>query len=186
MTTEQHYFESGIPIESYMAQMESNQEKTYSIYEKFNLPEDPELTALVKEKQPHILAITEDWNGDAMMNNAILRKMAEATGIKVRCISRDANLELMDRYLTDGNRSIPKYLILSQDGEVLGTWGPRAPQVQQFVDEQKAKLPEQTDPQYEIHKKTIDGEISDGFTWNSDFWQIVYEDLRKAFKDSLK
>ncbi|MBB5181766.1 hypothetical protein HNQ44_003240 [Planomicrobium koreense] len=186
MTTEQQYFENGISIESYMAQMESNQEKSYSIYEKFNLPEDPELTALLKEKQPHILVITEDWCGDAMMNNAILRKIAEASGIKVRCIARDENLELMDRYLTNGGRSIPKYLILSPDGDVLGTWGPRAPQVQEFVDEQKAKLPEKSDPQYEIHTKTIYGEISDGFTWNSDFWQMVYDDLRKAFMESLK
>lgn len=121
-----------------------------------------------------------------MMNNSILRKLTEAAGLKVRCVYRDQNLELMERYLTNGGRSIPKYIILSQDGEVLGDWGPRAPKVQEFVDEKKSVLPEKNDPQYDLHMKTVIGEISDGFTWNQDFWQAVYEDLRKTFKESLK
>ena len=186
MSTEQQYFENAITLDSYMAQMESNQEKSYSIYEKFELPEDPEFIDLLKEKQPHVLVITEDWCGDAMMNNAILRKIAEAADVKVRCVYRDQNLELMDQYLTNGGRSIPKYIILSNEGEVLGDWGPRAPKVQEFVTEKRSVLPEKEDPQYDLHLKTVIGEISDGFTWNNDFWQAVYEDLRKTFFEVLK
>lgn len=186
MTTEQQYFENAITLESYMAQMESNKEKSYDIYEKFELPEDPEFIGLLKEKQPHILVITEDWCGDAMMNNAILRKIAEAAGLKVKAVYRDQNLELMDKYLTNGGRSIPKYIILSKEGEVLGDWGPRAPEVQEFVTEKRSVLPEKEDPQYDLHLKTVIGEISDGFAFNSKFWQTVYEDLRKTFKEVLK
>ncbi|ALS79394.1 thioredoxin family protein [Planococcus sp. ANT_H30] len=185
MMTEQQYFEAGITLESYMAQMESNQQKSYSIYEKFNLPEDSEFMALLKEKQPHILVITEDWCGDAMMNNAILRKITDAVHLEVHCVYRDENLELMDRYLTNSGRSIPKYIILSKDGKVLGTWGPRAPEVQNFVDEKKSVLPDKDDSQYEHHLKTVIGEISDGFVYNNGFWQIVYEDLRQAFQKAL-
>lgn len=186
MSMEQQYFENAITLESYMAQMESNQEKSYSIYEKFELPEDPEFISLLKEKQPHVLVITEDWCGDAMMNNAVLRKITEAADVKVRCVYRDQNLELMDQYLTNGGRSIPKYIILSKEGEVLGDWGPRAPKVQEFVTEKRSVLPEKDDPQFDLNLKTVIGEISDGFTWTSDFWQAVYEDLRKTFFDVLK
>ena len=186
MMTEQEYFAQGITLESYMAQMESNQQKSYSIYEKFELPEDPEFMALLKEKKPHVLVITEDWCGDAMMNNAILRKIADAADLDVHCVYRDENLELMDRYLTNGGRSIPKYIFLSEDGQVLGDWGPRASKVQEFVDEKKSVLPEKEDPQYDLHLKTVIGEISDGFVYNEEFWSIVYEDLRKAFETALK
>jgi hypothetical protein len=186
MSTEQQYFENAITLDSYMAQMESNQEKSYSVYEKFELPEDAEFINLLKEKQPHVLVITEDWCGDAMMNNAILRKIAEAADVKVRCVYRDQNLELMDQYLTNGGRSIPKYIILSKEGEVLGDWGPRAPKVQVFVMEKRSVLPQKDDPQYDLHLKTVIGEISDGFTWNNEFWQAVYEDLRKTFFEALK
>lgn len=185
MTLEQNYFENAITLEKYMSQMESNQEKSYSIYENFNMPEDKEFFNLLKEKKPHILAITEDWCGDAMMNNAILRKMTDAADVEVRCVYRDENPELMDSYRTDEARSIPKYIFLSQDGEPLGQWGPRSAPVQEFVDGLKAKLPEKEDPQYDLHYKTIIGEITDGYVYRSEFWDSVYEELKAVLTKSL-
>ncbi|QMT18327.1 thioredoxin family protein [Planococcus maritimus] len=185
MMTELEYFEHAITLEKYMAQMESNQEKTYTIYEKFKLPDDPEFIDMLKQQKLNILAITEDWCGDAMMVNPILRKLAEAGGLEVRCVYRDDNPELMDRYLTNGGKSIPKYIFLSGSGEVMGSWGPRSPKVQQMVDEMKTKLPEKENPQYELHWKTIVGEISDRFTSDPELWQDTYEDIRKSLQESL-
>lgn len=185
MTREQTYFENAIKLETYMSQMESNQEKSYSIYEKFEMPKDNEFITLLKEKNLHILVITEDWCGDAMMNNAILRKIADAADVEVRCVYRDDNLELMDQYLTNGGRSIPKYIFLSQDGEVLGDWGPRSEKVQEFVDGLKAKLPEKEDPQYDFHFKTVIGEITDGFVYKNEFWDDVYQELKTVLTKSL-
>lgn len=185
MMTELEYFEHAILLDKYMAQMESNQEKTYIIYEKFDLPEDPEFFGQLQKEHLKILAITEDWCGDAMMVNPILRKIAEASDIEVRCVSRDDNPELMDRYLTNGGKSIPKYIFLDDKGEVKGSWGPRSPKVQQMVEDKKAKLPEQNDPQYELHWKTVIGEISDRFTSDPELWQDTYEDLRKSLQESL-
>lgn len=185
MTAEQTYFDNAITLEKYMSQMESNQDKSYSVYEKFDLPEDNEFFALLKEQKPHILVITEDWCGDAMMNNAILRKIAEAGEVEVRCVYRDENLELMDRYLTNGGRSIPKYIFLSQDGEVLADWGPRSAEVQEFVDGLKEKLPGKDDPQYDLHFKTVIGEITDGFVSKSEFWDSVYQELKAVMTKSL-
>ncbi|TAA71781.1 thioredoxin family protein [Planococcus salinarum] len=185
MTLEQNYFENAITLEKYMSQMESNQDKSYSIYEKFSLPEDKEFFNLLKEKNPHILVITEDWCGDAMMNNAILRKITDAGDVEVRCVYRDENPELMDSFPADEGRSIPKYIFLSQDGEPLGAWGPRSAKVQQFVDDLKAKLPEEEDPQYDLHFKTVLGEITDGFVYRSEFWDSVYGELKAALTKSL-
>lgn len=185
MMTELEYFEHAISLEKYMAQMESNQEKSYAIYEKFELPDDPEFIDMLKQQQLNLLAITEDWCGDAMMVNPILRKLAEAADLEVRCVYRDDNPELMDRYLTNGGKSIPKYIFLSESGEVKGSWGPRSPKVQQMVDEKKARLPEKEDPQYELHWKTVIGEISDRFTSDPELWQETYEDIRKSLQKSL-
>ena len=46
-----------------------------------NVQQDDEFIELLKEKKPNILVITEDWCGDAMMNNPILRKIAEAADL---------------------------------------------------------------------------------------------------------
>lgn len=73
------------------------------------------------------LVLTEGWCGDAAFNVPMMAAIEKAVPDKVRlCILlRDSNMELMDAHLTDGGRSIPKLVILSQDLKELGTWGPR-------------------------------------------------------------
>ncbi|WP_088005755.1 thioredoxin family protein [Indiicoccus explosivorum] len=186
MKTEQQYFEEALPLENYMAQMEVHQEKSYKVYENFKLPEDDAFFALLREKRPHVLAITEDWCGDAMVNNPILRKVAEKGDFEVRCVYRDQNLELMDRYLTNGGRSIPKYIFLSPEGEVLGTWGPRAPEIQQFVTEERAKLPGKEDPQFEAQQNIFYSDLTQRFAESETFWGYVYQDLRNTLIKALK
>ncbi len=73
------------------------------------------------------LVITEGWCGDAAQNIPLIEKMAaENTGIRTRYVLRDENPELMDRFLTNGARSIPKLVALDAGTlQVVGTWGPR-------------------------------------------------------------
>ena len=80
------------------------------------------------------LIITEGWCGDAAQNIPIIEKIAvENEGIETRYILRDENLELMDQYLTNGSRSIPKLIALDADTlEVLGTWGARPEAAQEL------------------------------------------------------
>ncbi len=74
------------------------------------------------------LIITEGWCGDAAQNIPIIEKMAlESANIETRYVLRDENLELMNQYLTNNARSIPKLICLDAETfEEIGTWGPRA------------------------------------------------------------
>ncbi len=73
------------------------------------------------------LIITEGWCGDAAQSIPVIERIAAAAeNIETRYVLRDENLGLMDAYLTNGARSIPKLIAL--DAETLaelGTWGPR-------------------------------------------------------------
>lgn len=72
------------------------------------------------------LVLTEGWCGDAAQNLPVLNKMAEEnSNIDLQVVLRDENLELMDEFLTNGGRSIPKLIALDEDKNVLFTWGPR-------------------------------------------------------------
>jgi hypothetical protein len=73
------------------------------------------------------LVVTEGWCGDAAQNIPVIEKIAaESPLIETRYVLRDENLELMDAYLTNDARSIPKLVALDADTlEELGTWGPR-------------------------------------------------------------
>ncbi|MBO3700027.1 thioredoxin family protein [Roseivirga sp. E12] len=77
------------------------------------------------------LVITEGWCGDAAQNLPFLNKMAELnSNIDLRFVLRDENLPLIDAFLTNGGRSIPKLIALDDSLDVLGTWGPRPEPVQ--------------------------------------------------------
>ncbi|RKS53688.1 thioredoxin-like protein [Gillisia mitskevichiae] len=73
------------------------------------------------------LVITEPWCGDAAQSLPFLNKFAEiAENIDLKIVLRDENPELMDAYLTNGSRSIPKLIILDKNLQLINHWGPRS------------------------------------------------------------
>lgn len=92
-----------------------------------------EIPADIAEKLKHLdkaytfLVITEGWCGDAAQIVPVINKMtAETDKIDLKLVLRDDNPELMDAYLTNGARSIPKLVILdAETKEPIAHWGPR-------------------------------------------------------------
>ncbi len=99
----------------------------------YRLEKTVEINDSLKEKARKInrkqiwLIITEGWCGDAAQNIPIIEKIAaENDLIETRYVLRDSNLELMDAFLTNNARSIPKLIALdAQSLQELGIWGPR-------------------------------------------------------------
>lgn len=86
------------------------------------------------------LVITEGWCGDAAQNLPVIQKMAELNEhINLQLVLRDDNLALMDLFLTNGGRSIPKLIALDSDLDILFTWGPRPSIATKMVADYKEK-----------------------------------------------
>ncbi len=86
------------------------------------------------------LVISEGWCGDAAQILPVLNKMAEVSeNIDLKIVIRDENLELMDQFLTNGNRAIPMLLILDAEMNVVNQWGPRPLTATQMVQDYKTK-----------------------------------------------
>lgn len=186
MKTEQQYFEQAIPMADYMDKMTTDlKEPSFEIYHHFTVDENDEFIHLLKEKKPHILAITEDWCGDAMLNNPIIRKIAEAAGLDIRCVYRDEDTDLIDRYLTNGGRAIPIYVFLSETGKVIGKWGPRAPELQQLVVQMRSELPPKDDRAFEEKQKQMYTTIQEKYAKDPQCAKWVYEDMKKIIMDIL-
>ena len=85
------------------------------------------------------IVLTEGWCGDAAHALPILHKLSEASEkVEVKYILRDEHPELMDQFLTNGGRSIPKVIRLDANtNEVLTTWGPRPAVIQNRIIENK-------------------------------------------------
>ncbi len=101
------------------------------------------------DRQQVWLVITEGWCGDAAQIIPLLQKMAATNDlVELRLILRDENLPLMDAFLTNGGRSIPKLIAIdtADDNKVLGSWGPRPQVAQNMVMATKDELAGFTDP----------------------------------------
>lgn len=81
------------------------------------------------------LIITESWCGDAAHVIPVLNKIAELNGhIQLKLVLRDDNLDLMNAYLTHGNRAIPKVIIIDNEtGDVIDVYGPRPSAAMDYV-----------------------------------------------------
>lgn len=101
------------------------------------------------------IIISEAWCGDAAQNIPYIAQLAKACdNVELSLVLRDENLELMDQYLTNGGRSIPKAIFLKADGlEEASTWGPRPEIIQNQVVEFQQNAP--ADVSYEQFAETM-------------------------------
>ena len=111
------------------------------IYQLARVP-DWALAAVPHSAGLKLLVIAEDWCGDATNTVPILAKLADMVdGLELRVVARDENPELMDRFLTNGSRSIPIVVALDEEHQEIGHWGPRPTQLQIWVMANRGTMP---------------------------------------------
>ncbi|URM32802.1 thioredoxin family protein [Cytobacillus firmus] len=176
------WFAKGLSPQNYIESMQVNKEEMNKIYNRFSLSDD-EKTRLSEFKDigMKVIALTEDWCGDAMLNNPILLKIAEETGMEVRFVLRDQNLELMDQYLTNGtSRAIPIYIFIEKEGDEFAVWGPRAKQIQELVDGERSKLPPQEAEDFKEKQMSMYRRLTASYQEDSKIWHTVADSIIDA------
>ena len=153
---EASYLEKAISYEAYKQQVEDllaagkvtgpNQSEALVHYTQLNeqrmhrVEKTIQILPAVQEQMVSIdtpqiwLVLTEGWCGDAAQSLPVMQALAGLNPrISLRLLLRDENLEVMDRYLTNGiSRSIPKLIALDPEtGQELFTWGPRPAALQE-------------------------------------------------------
>jgi hypothetical protein len=107
------------------------------------------------------MVLTEPWCGDSAFLLPVIAEAAALTdAVTLRILLRDDNLDLMDQYLTDGSRSIPKLVAFGDDGTERFTWGPRPEGAAQTF----AALQEEHDDKMEVISQLIDYYEDGGWT----------------------
>ncbi|MCE2686309.1 MAG: thioredoxin family protein [Cryomorphaceae bacterium] len=129
-----------------------NQSEAYVYYTKLNFQRMKRLNKtievpasvieLLKEKAANWtwVILTEAWCGDAAQCVPVIEKLALSAGnIQTLYLLRDEHPEVMDAYLTNGGRSIPKLICIDKTGKELFTWGPRPVVIQEVMNRLKAE-----------------------------------------------
>jgi hypothetical protein len=86
------------------------------------------------------LVLSEGWCGDAAQIVPVIDKLAKVSeNIELRIALRDDNNALMQHFLTNGGKAIPKLIVLdAESSEVLADWGPRPSGAKQLILNYKA------------------------------------------------
>jgi hypothetical protein len=118
-----------------------NRQRMHRLEKTIELRADAVLAAKKAKPKMIWLILTEGWCGDAAQNIPIIEKIAaESVNIETRYILRDENLDLMDQFLTNGARAIPKLIALDVETlKVIGTWGSRPDPAQELFNELKQR-----------------------------------------------
>jgi hypothetical protein len=121
----------------------------------------------IKQKIKWVV-LTESWCGDASPAIPVMYKITELNpNISLSLILRDKNLDVMNKFLTNGSMSIPKLIAIDKEDIVVSTWGPRSINATKLVEaykEEHGKL----SPEFKQDLQVF---------YNKDNGQSVLEDL---------
>ena len=104
------------------------------------IPEALQQKILNYPKKLTLLVLTESWCGDAAHIIPVINKIAVLNPkIELKLVLRDENEPLMNYFLTNGGKAIPKVIALDNDKNVNFTYGPRPNEATQLVLDYKTK-----------------------------------------------
>jgi hypothetical protein len=171
------WFDKGMTFKEYRDSMQVNQQELSRVYEQVSFTEED--VAIFNELQNRHwrgIVLTADWCGDAALNVPVFQRMAEESGIELRYLIRDENLELMDQYLTNGkSRSIPIFIFIDQTDKETLVWGPRAANVEDFITSLRADLPEADSPEFKEKQLQMFKEFKEKITTDPTIWRSVID-----------
>lgn len=127
-------YEQGASFESFLQSTVENHDLWQAIANRARVPTDLLTRANAIGGAWKFLVLADDWCGDAVNSLPYVARLAHSViDWDIRILSREADQELMDSHLTNGSRSIPVVILLDQDYEEHGWWGPRPEALQQWV-----------------------------------------------------
>ncbi len=116
-----------------------NLERSEAVHQAYRVSEGLRAQVASINAPQYWMVLTETWCADSAYCIPVI---AEAAGlnsnIQLRLLLRDENLDVMDQFLTNGGRAIPKLVAFDADGAVLFTWGSRPAGAIRLRDELKA------------------------------------------------
>jgi hypothetical protein len=149
-------FEAGLSFVDYLARAHEHAELWRAVYARAKVTDAAVARAVALEGPWRLLALSEDWCGDAVNTLPVLARLSErAPNIELRTLSRDANLDLMDAHLSGINgtsRSIPVVMILDADYDERAWWGSRPRELQTWVDAPESQALAKPDRYKEVRR----------------------------------
>jgi glutaredoxin-related protein len=131
--------EGGIYLESYADYLSLNRVRFNRNYKTFKASEEFVKVSQRVSFPTNWIIITEPWCGDAAQSVPVLLRLIEHIPSASYSLSLRDQRSLIDQYLTNGGKGIPKVIVRDEKGNDLLVWGPRTREAQELFNELKAK-----------------------------------------------
>lgn len=136
---EKEWLERALSLQEYVDKAEMNVPTIKANYEDTQISEEDHkyfasLSSRLEKGAIKVLALSEPWCGDCVENLPIVAKLASLYPcFDLLVFSRDDNLDIMDRYLTDGKRVIPVFVFFDEEGQEIGRFIERPQGARDFL-----------------------------------------------------
>lgn len=146
-------FASAMTLDELIEGAKANQELWRAIRRRAQAPADLVERLRSLPARRHLLALTEDWCGDALNTLPPLARLVEAVPqLDLRILERDQHLDLMDTHLSGSARAIPVVMVLDEQYRELGWWGSRPAALQKWVKSEEAQRLSKDDRYLEMRR----------------------------------
>lgn len=124
---------SGQDFQEFLAAAQKNADLWKAVYRTATVSEELVQRAARIPGRWHLVALSEDWCGDAVNTLPVLARLTERVpNITLTVFGRDSNPDLMDSHLTGTARAIPVVIVLDDELVEHGWWGPRPKALQEW------------------------------------------------------
>lgn len=133
--------QAGLTWTDWLAQAESADQaaRMKERFETLQVPQPLKAKLAALSAPTHVVAIAEDWCGDVVRHAPVIARIAhEQPLVKLTFITRDHDLALFTRFLTNGGEAIPKFIFLNDAFTEYGNWGPMQTDARHLIAQGKA------------------------------------------------
>ncbi|MEY4140930.1 MAG: hypothetical protein RL110_301, partial [Bacteroidota bacterium] len=131
--------EGGVYKENYAEYLSLNRTRFNRNYKTFKASEEFVKVSQRVSFPTNWIIITEPWCGDAAQSVPVLLRLIEHIPSASYSLSLRDQGSLIDQYLTNGGKGIPKVIVRDDQGNDLMVWGPRTREAQELFNELKAQ-----------------------------------------------
>ena len=149
-------YASGFTFQEYLDQIKVNKNWFQQLYDDFHLTaEDAEsLKKLVAHPlgPAKMMVVGEDWCPDVYRGMPVMARIAEGSGMEIRIFPRDANMDIMNEFLKEGQwASIPAVVFYTSSHQYICHWIERPELAEREINEIMAQVrqekPDASDPE---------------------------------------
>lgn len=173
-------FDAGMAPQQFIDKMTRNRDKFLDWGSRFAWTE-PGVQGLLEglqgKSKARCLIIAADWCGDVVRNVPVVLKAMDTAGVETRMLMMEEHLDVMDRFLTLGGRSIPVVLFIDSNGDVRSKWGPRPTYVQEPMLRFKQENKDKSASDYDEKLKAARSQVVARYGEDTGYQQLIVKEL---------